>query len=136
MMTKQFNLTINMDNDAFEENGGRNELSRILHREVMGVIYWQESDGATIRDVNGNAVGAWSISTIDTTKKATDTCLFIEGDDVALLRQLGRKLYGNGPAMTGDERRDLANALDALLHRAIEVPSDSISITAASPARG
>ena len=55
-------IEINMDNDAFKESGGADELHRILKRlsdrlaeEYMPFI------PSTLRDSNGNKVGTFEI---------------------------------------------------------------------------
>lgn len=49
----KFEMSVNLDNSAFEDNG---ELSRIL-REVADKIDRLRSYPFTIRDINGNSVG-------------------------------------------------------------------------------
>lgn len=60
-----FTCKINMDNAAFDEDMPERELRRILvnmthevfHRVIDGGI------GEPIRDINGNKVGHWEITT-------------------------------------------------------------------------
>lgn len=44
----------------------------------------------------------------------------IEVEDYQKLQQLKRRLYDDKP-LTGDQRRDLANHLDAILHGLMEI---------------
>lgn len=60
--SKMFRLKVGTDNAAFDE--GHNELARIL-REIANDLDnlnrdpWPRVD--TIRDINGNIVGEWSL---------------------------------------------------------------------------
>lgn len=58
----EFNLTMNMDNAAFEETPGQ-ELSRILKRLASGLLDITPADELTgnIHDINGNKIGTWGI---------------------------------------------------------------------------
>lgn len=44
-----------------------------------------------------------------------------EAGDMRILEQVKRRLYGDGTPLTSDERRDLANTLDAALRKAGEI---------------
>ena len=45
----------------------------------------------------------------------------LELSDWRALQEVKRRLYGDGRPLTPDERRDLANTLDAIMHRAVPV---------------
>jgi hypothetical protein len=49
-----------------------------------------------------------------------DKAYAFEACDMRALEKLRQRLYAD-KLLSGDERRDLANALDALLHKAVEV---------------
>jgi hypothetical protein len=53
-----FNLTIDMDNAAFEDDGS--ELRDILS-DVRRALFDHRSSG-TVKDSNGNTVGRWEIT--------------------------------------------------------------------------
>jgi len=56
-----FNLSIEMDSDAFAQYGGA-EVQRILAKASEQVQYGAgEGDTGTLRDSNGNTVGTWEI---------------------------------------------------------------------------
>lgn len=60
-----FNLSINMDNSAFEGEGCGPELARILRKQadkLEGFASWDFPDQGGLWDVNGNKVGAWEVS--------------------------------------------------------------------------
>lgn len=50
------------------------------------------------------------------------TGYLLEPEDMAALRVILARLYDDRP-LTGDQRRDLANAMDATLHHAEEIRS-------------
>jgi hypothetical protein len=54
---KTFDLTFEMDNDAFSDEG---EVRRILER--VSAAYEEGLSGGIIRDANGNNVGSWVIA--------------------------------------------------------------------------
>lgn len=57
----QFKLTIDMDNVAFDDGSEySNELVRLLASVTESVQMGKDFD--SLRDVNGNLVGRWSIS--------------------------------------------------------------------------
>lgn len=66
-----FTLRIDMDNDAFTENGGA-ELARILRAQAAIVEgYGADVRSASVRhvtDINGNRVGEWIIAEHQTLK--------------------------------------------------------------------
>lgn len=41
---------------------------------------------------------------------------FCDDEGKRILESVTKRLYGNGSEMTGDQRRDLANTMDAFLH--------------------
>jgi hypothetical protein len=50
---------------------------------------------------------------------ADDKAYAFEAGDMRVLERLRRRLYADRP-LSGDERRDLANTLDALMRHAVE----------------
>jgi hypothetical protein len=60
-------LTMSLDNAAFRDGGGKRdgvEIARILHRLADTIQGMGVSGGEVgqLRDLNGNAVGAWRIT--------------------------------------------------------------------------
>lgn len=53
------------------------------------------------------------------------TAFAFEPEDMAKLVAVKRRLYAPEP-LSADARRDLANALDAILANAIEIPIDTL----------
>lgn len=60
MSTKNLELKINMDNDAYNGNAWKREVIRNL-KQVIDQIADQDRDHGIIRDINGNTVGEWDI---------------------------------------------------------------------------
>ena len=60
MSTKNLELKINMDNDAYNGNAWKREVIRNL-KQVIDQIADQDRDHGMIRDINGNTVGEWDI---------------------------------------------------------------------------
>lgn len=56
-----FALTFSTDNAAFEGENGPAEAARIL-RDIAQRIEFKGDTHGTVRDINGNKVGAWSIA--------------------------------------------------------------------------
>lgn len=59
-----FKLEFATDNAPFEGEARRDECARIL-REIADKLENGSQDGAKVYDLNGNAVGRWSLSEID-----------------------------------------------------------------------
>ena len=58
----QFQLTINMDNDAFDPFPGA-EVSDILNRFTQSLDFIMTiSSKGNLLDTNGNTVGSWSVT--------------------------------------------------------------------------
>ena len=55
-------ITVNMENAAFEENEAGTELARILRGLADDLEGHHQLEGVTLRDFNGNRVGALVIS--------------------------------------------------------------------------
>lgn len=55
----EFELSVLMENAAFEDGGGRGELARIL-RKVADHVQ-EGGERGKILDVNGNRVGRWEM---------------------------------------------------------------------------
>lgn len=51
------NITINLDNDAFQDLNSQNEVARILNQYANHVTEWGVGSIRHLRDVNGNTVG-------------------------------------------------------------------------------
>jgi hypothetical protein len=49
-----------------------------------------------------------------------DNAYLLEALDMRMLLRIKQRLYAPAP-LNGDERRDLANTLDAIMHRAQEI---------------
>jgi hypothetical protein len=58
-----FKLAFETDNAAFDDNF-RGEVSRILSDIANRVMWDTILRGDTIRDINGNTIGHWSLTTI------------------------------------------------------------------------
>lgn len=60
-MNNQIKITINTDNDAFQDNNLTSEVNRILN-EAMNRIdldgFMATGESVKLRDINGNAVGS------------------------------------------------------------------------------
>jgi hypothetical protein len=60
----KFTLTLTTDNDAFQPEPG-DEVARILREVASRVLHDRDCTGnawsGTVRDINGNACGAWSL---------------------------------------------------------------------------
>lgn len=59
----KFSLEIDSENDALVGEGAIDEMVRIL--EDLAVLVCAGQDGGTVRDINGNAVGSWSLEQPD-----------------------------------------------------------------------
>lgn len=57
-MSREFSITFDMGNAAFDDGNAPAECARIL-RDIAAKVERGQEDG-TVRDVNGNNVGAWS----------------------------------------------------------------------------
>jgi len=51
------NITINLDNDAFQDLNGQNEVARILNKYATYVQEWGVPSNWGLVDVNGNTAG-------------------------------------------------------------------------------
>lgn len=58
-----FTLTIDTDNAAFE-NGGNEEIARILRKLADRVLYGtqDQDEFGVVLDINGNRVGNWTLT--------------------------------------------------------------------------
>lgn len=59
----RFNLTIDLDNDAFHVAGNGHEVIRILATstaKIPGDLF--AGDSQRLRDFNGNTVGHWEVT--------------------------------------------------------------------------
>ena len=54
-----------------------------------------------------------------------ENAFVMESCDIQALRDLMHRLYGE-PALSGDERRDLANRMHAILEHAIAIPRSNL----------
>lgn len=54
-----FNLKFSIDNAAFQNGDGREEIARILEETVEQIKNGRNQ--GSIMDINGNDVGSWSI---------------------------------------------------------------------------
>jgi len=55
-----FTLTIQTDNDAFQDGNAASELARLLRR-VAQRLPVMDAGGGRIQDSNGNTVGRWEL---------------------------------------------------------------------------
>jgi hypothetical protein len=55
-----FNLTITTGNAAFDDEGGREEVARLLQAAAESLLAGNDSGGC--RDINGNRVGGWELT--------------------------------------------------------------------------
>ena len=65
-----FNVSINCDNAAFDDDLTGIEICRILQSiedklQHIGYIEPQENMNGRIRDMNGNTVGSWELANLD-----------------------------------------------------------------------
>lgn len=56
------NITIDLDNDAFQDLNGQNEVARILTRYSKNIIEWGIFDDVGLKDANGNTVGTATLT--------------------------------------------------------------------------
>jgi hypothetical protein len=55
-------ITIDLDNDAFQDLNGQNEVARILNKYTTYVQEWGVPSNWGLADVNGNTVGAATLT--------------------------------------------------------------------------
>jgi len=55
------NITINLDNDAFQDLNGQNEVARILNKYATYVSEWGVQHRGLL-DANGNTVGVATLT--------------------------------------------------------------------------
>lgn len=55
-------IKLNLDNDAFQDLNGQNEVARILNQYANHVTEWGVGSIRHLRDVNGNTVGVATLT--------------------------------------------------------------------------
>lgn len=50
-------ITLDLNNDAFQDLNGQNEVARILNQYANHITEWGVGPVRNLRDVNGNSVG-------------------------------------------------------------------------------